>query len=127
MSLAYWCILIAGILPPATVAIAKFGAADFDNAEPRGWLDRQQGFRRRADAAHRNHFEAFPFFTAGVLVAQLCQVPQTQVDLLAASFIALRIAYTVLYLANLATLRSLVWTLAYLCVIALFVLSGLQS
>lgn len=127
MTLAYWCILIAGVLPAATVAIAKFGAHDFDNAEPRDWLARQQGFRRRADVAHRNHFEAFPFFAAGVLVAQLCQVPQTRIDMLAGTFIVLRLIYTALYLGNRATLRSLCWALAYLCVIAFFVLSGLQS
>ncbi|HWT71479.1 MAG TPA: MAPEG family protein [Oxalicibacterium sp.] len=127
MTLAYWSILVAGLLPAATIAIAKFGAKDFDNAAPRDWLDKQQGMRGRADAAHRNHFEAFPFFAAGILVAELCHVPQDRVDTLAAAFIVLRVIYTGLYLANLATLRSLCWALGYLCVIALFVLSGLQG
>ncbi|HTH44088.1 MAG TPA: MAPEG family protein [Oxalicibacterium sp.] len=127
MTLAYWSILIAGLLPAVTVAIAKFGAKDFDNNAPRNWLEKQQGVRSRADAAHRNHFEAFPFFAAGILVAQLCHVPQGRIDMLAATFIVLRVVYTALYLADRATLRSLCWALGYLCVIALFVLSGLQG
>lgn len=124
MHIAYWCILIAGILPSATVAIAKWGKRDFDNSEPRRWLEKQQGIRRRADSAHRNHFEAFPFFAAGVLVAQLCNVSQHSIDLLAAGFIVLRVIYTGLYLVDRASLRSISWLLGYLCVIALFLLAA---
>jgi uncharacterized MAPEG superfamily protein len=58
MTLAYWCVLIAGMMPIATVVIAKFHRG-YDNADPRAWLDKQQGMRRRADYAHRNHFETF--------------------------------------------------------------------
>lgn len=58
MTLSYWCILIAGLMPVLTIAVAKYGRRDFDNAEPRAWLDKQTGVRRRADYAHRNHFEA---------------------------------------------------------------------
>lgn len=61
MTIAYWCVLVAGLMAPFTVAIAKWGRRDFDNSEPRAWLDKQSGLRRRADFAHRNHFEAFPF------------------------------------------------------------------
>lgn len=122
MPLAYWCVLIAGILPAATVAIAKWGKRDFDNSAPRQWLERQDGFRRRADSAHRNHFEAFPFFAAGVLVAQQLQGPQERIDVLAVAFIASRVIYTILYLADRSTLRSLCWAIGYLIVIGLFLL-----
>ena len=64
MNLSYWCVLIAGILPAATVAIAKWGKRDFDNSEPRRWLEQQEGLRRRADSAHRNHFEACLLYTS---------------------------------------------------------------
>lgn len=122
MPLAYWCVLIAGILPTATVAIAKWGKRDFDNSAPRQWLERQDGFRRRADSAHRNHFEAFPFFAVGVLVAQQLQGPQERIDALAIAFIASRVIYTILYLADRSTLRSLCWLTGYLIVISLFLL-----
>lgn len=122
MSLAYWCVLIAGILPAATVAIAKWGKRDFDNSSPRQWLDQQEGFRRRADSAHRNHFEAFPFFAAGVLVAHQLQAPQESIDALAVAFIAARVIYTILYLTDRSTLRSICWVIGYLTVIGLFLL-----
>ena len=120
MHLSYWCVLIAGLMPVVTVAIAKWGRPDFDNVEPRRWMEKLEGRRRRADSAHRNHFEAFPFFAAGVLVAQQLQASQDSINMLAAAFIATRIVYTFLYLTDRATLRSIVWLIGYLCVIALF-------
>ncbi len=124
MNISYWCVLVAGVMPAATVAIAKWGSPDFDNAEPRRWLEKQDGVRRRADDAHRNHFEAFPFFAAGVLVAQQLNAPQQWIDMLALAFIASRIVYTALYLTNRPTLRSLCWLLGYLMVIALFLIAA---
>jgi uncharacterized MAPEG superfamily protein len=120
MHIAYWCILIAGIMPAATVAIAKWGARDFDNAAPRRWLARQEGLRQRADAAHRNHFEAFPFFATAILIAEQLAALQTAIDMLALAYIVLRVIYTLLYLTNRPTLRSISWLLSYLIVIGLF-------
>lgn len=127
MHIAYWCILIAGLLPVLTVGIAKAGAKGYDNREPRRWLERQEGHRRRADAAHRNHFEAFPFFAAGVLVAQQLGAPQASIDMLAMAFVAARLAYTFLYLTDRATLRSVAWAIGYLSVIALFLLAAFKG
>lgn len=122
MPIAFWCVLLAGIMPVLTVAIAKAGASGYDNADPRAWLDRQGGLARRADNAHRNHFEAFPFFAAAVLSATVLHAPAGWTDLLAAVFIAARVAYTACYLLNLATLRSVVFIIAYLAVIGIFLL-----
>ena len=41
MPIAFWCVLLAGILPLVTVAIAKASGPGFDNHDPRGWLDQQ--------------------------------------------------------------------------------------
>lgn len=123
MSIAYWCILLAGFLPLATVGIAKFKRG-YDNNNPRTWLEKQEGFRRRADFAHRNHYEAFPFFAAAVIIAQQMQVAQTTVDTLAMTFIAARIAYTVLYLLDLASLRSVAWLIGLSSVVILFLRAG---
>ena len=125
MTIAFWCVLVAGLLPMLTIAVAKWGRRDFDNAEPRAWLDRQQGIRRRADYAHRNHFEAFPFFAAAVVIATLAHAPQARIDSLAMAFIGLRVVYTGLYLGNAPSLRSISWALAYFCVIGLFAVAAL--
>ncbi|RFB69529.1 MULTISPECIES: MAPEG family protein [unclassified Herbaspirillum] len=126
MEISYWCVLIAGLLPILTVSVAKYGRRDFDNGEPRAWLDKQTGLRRRADYAHRNHFEAFPFFAAAVLVAQQTGVAQEWIDGLALAFIAARVVYTALYLNDLPSLRSLSWTVGYACVLGLFAVSALH-
>ena len=121
MSLALWCVLLAGLLPVLTVIFAKWGRPDFDNGEPRAWMEKLTGRRRRADYAHRNHFEAFPFFAAAVIIAQQLHAPQATVNTLAAIFIVARVAYTVLYLVDRPTLRSIMWAIAYACVIGLFI------
>jgi uncharacterized MAPEG superfamily protein len=118
---ALWCVLIAGLLPYAATLSAKIGGEKFDNANPRDWLGNQSGFRRRANAAQQNGFEAFPLFAAAVIVAQMQGAPQARIDLLALVFIAARIAYLGLYLADLATLRSLAWFVGIASAVAIFV------
>lgn len=126
MTLAYWCVLIAGMMPVLTILSAKLRRG-FNNTDPRAWLEQQEGWRKRADYAHRNHFEAFPFFAAAVIIAQQLHAPQASIDLLAIIFILARIAFTLLYLANLATLRTLAFSVAYGCVLGLFLLSAVSA
>jgi uncharacterized MAPEG superfamily protein len=120
MTLGYWMILVAALLPYITVGLAKGGASGYDNAGPRHWADRQQGWRRRAIAAHANHFEAFGPFAAAVVVAELANGVQWIISTLAVAFILLRILYTLAYLADRPTLRSALWSVGLLCVVALF-------
>jgi uncharacterized MAPEG superfamily protein len=124
MTRALWCILVAGLLPYIATLTAKIGGRSFNNADPRTWLARQEGFRHRANAGQLNSFEAFPFFAAAVLVAQYLHAPQVRVDALAFGFIAARVLYLACYLGNLAALRSLAWTVGLGCVIGLFVVSA---
>jgi uncharacterized MAPEG superfamily protein len=121
MTFAYWMILVAVLLPYATVVLAKAGGG-VDNHAPRRDLAQLTGWRQRADWAHRNHFEAFAPFAAAVIIAELAAAPQAKIDLAAGAFIALRILYTALYLADRAALRSLAWSLGFICVLALFVI-----
>ena len=122
MPISLWCVLIAALLPYVAAGIAK-GRSDFDNASPRDWLAKQEGFRRRANAAQANGFETFPLFAVAVIVAMtINHSPQQKVDLLAMGFVAARIAYLGLYLANLATLRSLAWGAGMACAVAIFVI-----
>jgi uncharacterized MAPEG superfamily protein len=121
MTLANWMILVAAVLPFLTVYVAKADRS-FDNGAPRAWLDQQQGYRQRADWAHRNHFEAFPPFAAAVILAQMAGAAQGWVNLLAVAFILLRLAYTAVYIAGYGTLRSILFIMGFGCVVWLFVL-----
>jgi uncharacterized MAPEG superfamily protein len=123
VTIALWCVLIAGLLPYLATAIAKAGA-DYDNRDPRAWLARQQGYRRRAGAAAMNGFEALPLFAAAVLIAQLLHAPQSAANLLAIGFIVARGVHLACYLVDWSTLRSVAWFVALLCVIGLFVISA---
>jgi len=123
MTIALWCVLVAGLLPYVATVIAKAGV-HFDNHDPRAWLAQQQGYRRRANAASMNAFEALPLFAAAVLIAHLLRGPQPSANLLAIGFIIARAAHLACYLADLATLRTIAWFVGLLCVIGLFVVSG---
>ncbi|MEH0165061.1 MAPEG family protein [Paucibacter sp. JuS9] len=127
MSLANLCIIAACLLPVVTAALAKakgFGKrrrdGGYDNHDPRGWMSKQQGWQARANAAQANGFEALPLFIAGVLVAQQSGASQGRIDQLAIAFVVLRLVYVALYLADQASLRSLVWAVGVAISIALF-------
>ena len=125
-TIAYWCVLFAAILPIVCAGVAKSGMftatpakGGYDNNNPRDWLARQNDWRARANAAQANTFEALPFFFAAVIIAHTLQAVQTRVDILALIFIVLRIAYVIMYVADLAKARSAIWTLALLVNIAI--------
>ena len=69
--------------------------------------------------AQANTFEALPFFFAAVVIAHQLQAAQTRLDILALMFIVLRMAYIMMYVANWASARSLVWALALLVNVAI--------
>ena len=72
-------------------------------------LESLAGWRRRTDWAHRNNFEAFPAFSTAVIVEEFAHAPRSRIDLLASIFVLLQLIYTLLYLADQATLRSLTY------------------
>jgi uncharacterized MAPEG superfamily protein len=122
MTIAYACILVAALLPYLWTAIAKAGGVRYDNRDPRAWLAKQENPRlHRANNAQLNAFEAFAPFAAAVLMAQAAGVDARQISWLAVAFVVLRLLHGVLYLANKALLRSLVWTGGLACVVALMV------
>ena len=120
-TIAYWCVLVMAILPIVCTGIAKYGMfsksrrdGGYDNHNPRAWLAKQTDWRARANAAQANTFEALPFFFAAVIIAHQLQARQTVVDILAFMFVVLRIAYVLMYVADMAKTRSVIWAAALL-------------
>jgi uncharacterized MAPEG superfamily protein len=118
-TIAYWCLLIAALLPVCCAWLAKSGTfrkprkeGGYDNHDPRGWMARQKDWRARANAAQANSFEALPFFMGAVIVAHQLGAAQARLDILAFVWIVLRVIYVVMYVADLPAMRSVVWTLA---------------
>lgn len=120
MTIALWCVLVAGILPQFFGIYAK-ASKDFDNNNPREYLARLEGKRARAVAAMANGYEGFPLFAAAVIIASMLKGPQFATDMLALGYIATRFAYGVLYIAGKGTLRSVVWMAGLACIVTLFV------
>ena len=122
MNIAHLCVLIAALLPVLTVGSAK-AKPGYDNNAPRAFLSRLEGWRARAFWAHQNHFEAFPPFAAGVILAEMAHASQHLITTLAVAFIALRILYTFIYIGNVAAVRTLVWSAGLGCCVWLIILS----
>jgi uncharacterized MAPEG superfamily protein len=119
-TLAYWCVLVVALLPIVCAGIAKWGMfttprqqGGFDNANPRAWLAQQTDWRARANAAQANSFEAMPFFIGAVVIAHQLGAHQGRLDILAFLFVVLRLVYTMMYLADLAKIRTPVWAAAF--------------
>jgi len=121
MTTALWCLLISLFLPIVCAGISKAGGQGYDNAQPRDWLARQEGFRARAVAAQQNSWEALIIFAIAVLVAHGVAGPLESVDQMAVAFILARLAYIVAYVANWPLFRSLVWLLGFFLSISIFV------
>ncbi len=126
MTIAFWCVLIAGSMPLVTVGIAKWDKR-YDNKAPRDWLARQEGSKKRAYAAHLNSFEAFPFFAAAVIIASMVKAPHAIIDGLAVLFVIARIIYIWCYITDKASLRSLVWMVGFAATVALFITAGVAG
>ena len=128
MTVSYWCVALAALLPYVFVVIAKSSRAylfEGHNRAPRAYGEGLEGARKRAYWAQLNGFEAFPPFAAAVIIAVLSGADGARVDLLAVLFILCRVAHGLLYIADKAILRSVAWFGGIGCVAALFLLAAL--
>lgn len=119
MTIAIWCVFIAGLLPYAVFGPA---AAKLNSLLPRASARNLEGLPARAYATHLNHFEAFPFFAAAVLVAHIVEGASTTINWLAVAFIVVRLGYTFFYLNNLQPFRSISFFVGLILTIAIFVI-----
>lgn len=124
MILAYWCVLIAALMPLGFVLYAKLAGRRKmgleENHHPRQWLEQTEGAQKRAYWAQLNSFEAFPPFAAGVIIAAIAGGPVGTINFLAVAFLVLRVVYGWCYITDRASMRSVVWFAAALCTVALF-------
>jgi len=120
MSIALWCLMIAGILPIVCAGISKAGASDYDNRAPREWLARQEGYRRRANAAQANSWEAFTWFGIAMAIALVTKADPSKLDFLAMFFLASRILYIGFYVMDKSSLRTLAWLAGFITTLTVF-------
>lgn len=125
MPIAYWCVLVAALLPIVWVSYAKLGV-ESDNRYPREDYDNLPPGKRRAYAAHQNAYENFPFFAVAVIVAMTLGAAPATVNMLAIAFIVVRVIHALLYINNIPMLRSAAFTLGLIINVAIFVLPAFK-
>lgn len=116
------CLFIAVILPYIMKIvmdhfIRKEGR--YDNHHPRMRQAQLVGCGARALAAHQNGFESLSVFAPAVLTAMATNHISMTVQSLAVIYIISRIIYNIMYLKDLASLRSLIWLIGFLCCLAI--------
>lgn len=124
MTYSYWYVFAAFLLPYFFTVLAKAAHPEYSNRRPREFLDQLEGWRKRAHWVQLNSFEIFPPFAVSVIFAQQLDANQQHIDILALSFLTLRVLYGFFYVVDRSNLRSLAWLLSLGCVIGLFMLGA---
>jgi uncharacterized MAPEG superfamily protein len=120
MTIALFCILIAALMPIACAGIAKAGTF---TTHPRDWLGKQEGYRKWANNAQANCWEALPFFAAAAIVNHMLGGAGVLANALAVTFIVLRCVFVYLYVTGKQGGRSILWIAAFAVNIAIFFLT----
>jgi len=128
MTIAEWCVFATLMLYLLSIASVKwFRVGRFDNSKPRDPAFYEDPLAARALGAHQNGIEAFPFFAAAVLLAELRACPQNLINELAVLFVIVRIAYVFTYIGNRPTLRSILWSIGFAINIVIFFMPALHQ
>lgn len=118
MEVAYWFLLIAGLMPYGLVQLARKGGVSNNNPRD-GYAALTDARAKRAYAAHQNSFEVFPFFAVAVLVALQAGYGTWILNVLCLLWLATRGVYIYAYLNDRASLRSAVFGAGLLVVLAI--------
>ncbi len=126
LSIAIYAMFAASVLPLLTAALAKIiGRFQLkDNQNPRTFQQNLTGVAARIHAAQLNSYETLPIFLAAVLTAEYMVVPQPMINYFAWAYVFLRVLYIFTYAINLATLRSIIWTMGFFCPLFLFYMAA---
>jgi uncharacterized MAPEG superfamily protein len=121
-------VLVAIVLPYVLAGVTayyksqQFGTVDAHH--PRTQAAALTGAGARADAAQKNAWEALTVFIPAVVVAHLAGAAPVTAALASVIFIVARILHPVFYIANLAPLRTLSFTVGTGCCLWLFWLAA---
>jgi len=118
MTVAFWCILVAALLPYVPFALV---GSKLNPHTPRLSAPLLEGTPARAYGAHLNSFEAFPFFAAAVIVSHIVEGPSATVGWLAVLFVLVRLAHMAFYLSDRQPLRTTFFTVGLVISVVIFV------
>lgn len=120
-----WLMLIACLFPYLFSKIALYYSG-YDvkqhGGNPRSHLNQSTGIASRANAVQQNSFEILPIFLSALMMAEYLVINDRIVLILGVAFLILRTCYAICYLLDYPRLRSLFWSMALACPLALFAL-----
>ena len=128
MTIAFWTLLFSIMLPWLMALIKKTPSSlhgKYNNRAPRAGEQDLQGVSQRVSWAEQNSYEILPGYIAAIIVSYLVGAEQYCIDIFALIFIGSRILYCLCYIKDWPSLRSAVWVVGLLCIIAIFVTSAL--
>ena len=124
MTVPFWCLLIAVVLPYVIsgggAVLRKKQLGTLDNEEPRTQAMELRGEAARAYAAQHNAWEALSVFAAAVLVNHFAGGAPGLSATAAIVWVVARLLHPIMYVRNLATLRSLCFLVGLLSSLGLF-------
>ncbi|MBT8152254.1 MAG: MAPEG family protein [Gammaproteobacteria bacterium] len=117
MSTAIMVLVLVAFLPYLLAGLGGYSRikqlGSMDNENPRLQSAELTGAGARIVAAQANAWEALALYSATLLVVFLSGVPMESVALPAMIFGASRVLHLVMYIANRATLRSIVFVVGF--------------
>ena len=119
MTTPFRCLLVIAVLPYVLASLGGYfrlrQLGSLDNNHPRIQATRLEGIAARAWAAQANAWEALAVFGVVTIVAHLAHADPVK-SATASLVIGTRIAHPILYVANLAVLRTLVFIVGLGCI-----------
>lgn len=107
----------------APLAVAQSRAnGGYDNVHPRAQQSALTGWGARALAAHQNSMEAFPMLGVGAAIALGSGHDGAVAATLVWAWVAIRVAFIAAYVAGAGKLRTLTYSAALGCALALYTL-----
>ncbi|MGB5631693.1 MAG: MAPEG family protein [Waterburya sp.] len=118
----------AVILTYAPFLVVAWGRlqSGYDQSAPRAMFDKLPAYAQRATWAHQNSFEALTIYGLAALMAYNTGVESDWAKIAAIAFLVARLLYSVFYILNIPTWRSLMFAIGSLSGWTLFTLSILQ-
>jgi uncharacterized MAPEG superfamily protein len=122
-------IVVAAFLVYVPFLVVAYGRQQvgYDKAAPRAMFDKLPPYAQRATWAHQNSFESFMLFAAAALMAYVTGVNSSLALGAAIAYVIARLLFSVFYILNIPTVRSLMFGIGSLCIGTLMVLSLLQT
>ena len=128
MTIPLWCLLVVALIPYILAGVGGYYRAkqfgSVDNNDPRVQYSHMEGPGGRVWAAQQNAWEALGLFTATIVIAHLAGADADKMAIASIVFLVTRILHPILYIANLATLRSIIVGIGLLSCVYMFVLAA---